>query len=143
MLVVFFLMIRRPPRSTRTDTLFPYTTLFRSAPWHVCHFPRLLLVTCPSQGQRSHKARYAPLPCRAGRPSRSTSTTARWRSTTTPPSRYCAGGAGAQKLALCGCCASPYRRRSRDRQRPALGGRPDETRVGQECVSLCRTLWWP
>src|SRR3546814_1879781 len=29
--VVLFLMIRRPPRSTRTDTLFPYTTLFRSA----------------------------------------------------------------------------------------------------------------
>src|SRR3546814_3584518 len=28
--VVFFLMIRRPPRSTRTGTLFPYTTLFRS-----------------------------------------------------------------------------------------------------------------
>src|SRR3546814_3291785 len=28
--MVFFLMIRRPPRSTRTDTLFPYTTLFRS-----------------------------------------------------------------------------------------------------------------
>src|SRR3546814_12379972 len=29
-LIFFFLMIRRPPRSTRTDTLFPYTTLFRS-----------------------------------------------------------------------------------------------------------------
>src|SRR3546814_3460179 len=29
--VLFFLMIRRPPRSTRTDTLFPYTTLFRSS----------------------------------------------------------------------------------------------------------------
>src|SRR3546814_4771216 len=27
----FFLRLRRPPRSTRTDTLFPYTTLFRSA----------------------------------------------------------------------------------------------------------------
>src|SRR3546814_18774865 len=27
---LFFLMIRRPPRSTRTDTRFPYTTLFRS-----------------------------------------------------------------------------------------------------------------
>src|SRR3546814_12136565 len=26
----FFFMLRRPPRSTRTDTLFPYTTLFRS-----------------------------------------------------------------------------------------------------------------
>src|SRR3546814_9858862 len=30
MFFCFFLMIRRPPRSTRTDTLFPYTTLFRS-----------------------------------------------------------------------------------------------------------------
>src|SRR3546814_9142573 len=28
-------MIRRPPRSTRTDTLFPYTTLFRSAERHI------------------------------------------------------------------------------------------------------------
>src|SRR3546814_20024226 len=33
LLCLFFcLMIRRPPRSTRTDTLFPYTTLFRSHP---------------------------------------------------------------------------------------------------------------
>src|SRR3546814_1884217 len=30
-LLFFFLIIRRPPRSTRTDTLFPYPTLFRSA----------------------------------------------------------------------------------------------------------------
>src|SRR3546814_2389582 len=29
-------MIRRPPRSTRTDTLFPYTTLFRSVPFSPC-----------------------------------------------------------------------------------------------------------
>src|SRR3546814_17283233 len=28
-------MIRRPPRSTRTDTLFPYTTLFRSHSWYL------------------------------------------------------------------------------------------------------------
>src|SRR3546814_13861680 len=35
-LIFFFLMIRRPPRSTRTDTLFPYTTLFRSV-HHVEH----------------------------------------------------------------------------------------------------------
>src|SRR3546814_2010085 len=33
-----FLMIRRPPRSTRTDTLFPYTTLFRSIEHH--RYPR-------------------------------------------------------------------------------------------------------
>src|SRR3546814_20611048 len=31
-------MIRRPPRSTRTDTLFPYTTLFRSVDWEVLPF---------------------------------------------------------------------------------------------------------
>src|SRR3546814_1896409 len=37
MLFVFF-MIRRPPRSTRTDTLFPYTTLFRSGRyWRAYH----------------------------------------------------------------------------------------------------------
>src|SRR3546814_16121336 len=52
MIYFFFLMIRRPPRSTRTDTRFPYTTLFRSkyrpaiivaeqairCPLHVQHF---------------------------------------------------------------------------------------------------------
>src|SRR3546814_13998173 len=31
-------MLRRPPRSTRTDTLFPYTTLFRSHPWVEANF---------------------------------------------------------------------------------------------------------
>src|SRR3546814_3831892 len=39
-------MIRRPPRSTRTDTLFPYTTLFRSAALPV-RFPVTLPVTFP------------------------------------------------------------------------------------------------
>src|SRR3546814_20600863 len=34
-------MIRRPPRSTRTDTLFPYTTLFRSSRTTWTHFLRL------------------------------------------------------------------------------------------------------
>src|SRR3546814_10642243 len=56
-------MIRRPPRSTRTDTLFPYTTLFRS--------PRL---RCPkSPPHRSPRRRRAGprRPCRqAGRPPR-------------------------------------------------------------------------
>src|SRR3546814_9339360 len=41
--VVFFLMIRRPPRSTRTDTLFPYTTLFRSADAPVARLCRVAL----------------------------------------------------------------------------------------------------
>src|SRR3546814_8843408 len=40
----FFLMIRRPPRSTRTDTLFPYTTLFRSSS---AVTPRTKIVSLP------------------------------------------------------------------------------------------------
>src|SRR3546814_14815400 len=36
----FFFMIRRPPRSTRTDTLFPYTTLFRSRRRRLFHGQR-------------------------------------------------------------------------------------------------------
>src|SRR3546814_14385493 len=44
MIVFFFLMIRRPPRSTRTDTLFPYTTLFRSA---YLQFPRAIVEKPP------------------------------------------------------------------------------------------------
>src|SRR3546814_1076311 len=48
-------MIRRPPRSTRTDTLFPYTTLFRSSDhyqprprpdWRRCHWPCRILEFC-------------------------------------------------------------------------------------------------
>src|SRR3546814_17719685 len=42
-LCVFFLMIRRPPRSTRTDTLFPYTTLFRSGRPLPVAFPVMII----------------------------------------------------------------------------------------------------
>src|SRR3546814_15421845 len=35
LMLIFFLRIRRPPNSTRTDILLPYTTLFRSAPCRV------------------------------------------------------------------------------------------------------------
>src|SRR3546814_15646978 len=46
MCVVFYLMIRRPPRSTRTDTLFPYTTLVRSS--H--HFAVTIVLRSPACG---------------------------------------------------------------------------------------------
>src|SRR3546814_13778338 len=51
----FFLMIRRPPRSTRTDTLFPYTTLFRSEThfrraWHGDRAARPAQLRRPSTG---------------------------------------------------------------------------------------------
>src|SRR3546814_2855177 len=55
-------MIRRPPRSTRTDTLFPYTTLFRSAKWN--GVPRRLRTTCWLAGWVLHTilnaCRWAP-----------------------------------------------------------------------------------
>src|SRR3546814_5105749 len=40
-------MIRRPPRSTRTDTLFPYTTLFRSTQWTAAHLGYQLRLGTP------------------------------------------------------------------------------------------------
>src|SRR3546814_11343500 len=48
----YFLMIRRPPRSTRTDTLFPYTTLFRSDHDQSDHEPHL-----PTWSGRAQKLR--------------------------------------------------------------------------------------
>src|SRR3546814_2680652 len=48
-------MIRRPPRSTRTDTLFPYTTLFRSSPSR-SHSPRLGGSVAHGQGWPSHSS---------------------------------------------------------------------------------------
>src|SRR3546814_11216361 len=44
LIVFFFLRIRRPPRSTRTDTRFPYTTLFRSLAPAGTRIDRVLLV---------------------------------------------------------------------------------------------------
>src|SRR3546814_14247901 len=44
---MFFLMIRRPPRSTRTDTLFPYTTLFRSNAESADENPVKAIELCP------------------------------------------------------------------------------------------------
>src|SRR3546814_11153486 len=55
---VCFLMIRRPPRSTRTDTLFPYTTLFRS------RFRTFVELACPltlRRGLDSKSACYSKL----------------------------------------------------------------------------------
>src|SRR3546814_12816753 len=58
--IFFFLMIRRPPRSTRTDTLFPYTTLFRSGPGTqhapIVERPRLPLVGEPDDALRQPDA---------------------------------------------------------------------------------------
>src|SRR3546814_7958938 len=53
---IFFLMIRRPPRSTRTDTLFPYTTLFRSLSLLSLLFSILFLASHGRRDRAAHDA---------------------------------------------------------------------------------------
>src|SRR3546814_127380 len=64
-------MIRRPPRSTRTDTLFPYTTLFRShgAPAVSCSDPRRTdwLHIATEERTSRREDRYGPFPIPTGR----------------------------------------------------------------------------
>src|SRR3546814_11185040 len=108
-------MIRRPPRSTRTDTLFPYTTLFRSV-------------------LDRHLA-----PCRTALPDPRD----RLCLLVGPRRRAAAAlvfGAFAAGLRLCRCGAAgrglAVLRDADDRGEPA--GRSEERRVGKECVSQCR-----
>src|SRR3546814_1401983 len=54
-------MIRRPPRSTRTDTLFPYTTLFRSAPNCASSGARKMAALARRQSSGTSRSRSVPL----------------------------------------------------------------------------------
>src|SRR3546814_15188467 len=102
-------MQRRPPRSTRTDTLFPYTTLFRSdRRRHGASWPP------QSAGQRTWQVAEGTV-CRI-------------------------------RGQVFGRCAVAPRRRQvstgffdRCRSRRQTPARSEEPRVGQECVSTCRT----
>src|SRR3546814_14899198 len=121
----FFLMIRRPPRSTRTDTLFPYTTLFRSNARG-----SLGIGSFPPPGP---VARFSSR--RARRPSGG-----RFR----PPDPRPPDPGPGQGLRS---------RQLHPRQRPAGRGgseppradrapRTAERRVGEECVSTLNSRWW-
>src|SRR3546814_16055216 len=108
----FFLMLRRPPRSTRTYTLFPYTTLFRS-----------VLV------ELEHARGLVPGVELA------------------PAFRILGGDAGG---AMVGVAAQ--RLDAAEREHEAARGvapvrahrhRSDERRVGNACVSTCRSRWSP
>src|SRR3546814_15296649 len=112
----FFLMIRRPPRSTRTDTLFPYTTLFRSL----------------RPGQRLADlgaAQRVGVMQRVGGVFRGgdgfllldVPQHFRWR----------LGAGGHEELV------------SQAVDRALLAGRSEERRVGKEWVSTCRSRWSP
>src|SRR3546814_20491033 len=86
----FFLMIRRPPRTTRTDTLFPYTTLFRShadcVPASKEHDHGELRMLLAQELRSVHWSRYLPLPLQSTRGQCSGAATGENRCPSPPPS---------------------------------------------------------
>src|SRR3546814_17148757 len=114
----FFLMIRRPPRSTRTDTLFPYTTLFRSARSSAAlpHGLRRRRLQPENEGAEQVGIRTGGSEGNAD----AASTFYDARSDLEQPQAQ--GG----KLRAC-----------------QSSGRSEERRVGKECVSTCRSRWSP
>src|SRR3546814_15701449 len=115
----FFLMIRRPPSSTRSTPLFPYTTLFRSpltfAPvggsgaslavtrWRPPGDPKAVVLL--AHGYAEHAGRYDPVAARL--------------------------------------TAAGYAVYAVDHWGHGRSDRSEERRVGKECVSTCRSRWSP
>src|SRR3546814_16196346 len=113
-------MIRPPPRSTRTDTLFPYTTLFRSYPDRFRSFDRIRRIELLSLLLllRRWGARLMAM---------STDHTAEVPGFSVPVHR-----ALTEHILLGGAPRAI-----------AILNRSDERRVGKECVSTCRSRWSP
>src|SRR3546814_15349352 len=111
-------MIRRPPRSTRTDTLFPYTTLFRSAiglsPASIALFANSPLESGAVTGFKEHRMTL-------------------WERVF-GPARF----SGDMLL-----CRYPERPFYDLRDFFLWMFRSEERRVGKECVSTCRVRWSP
>src|SRR3546814_15211050 len=144
-------MIRRPPRSTRTDTLFPYTTLFRSysacARRRTCRHPDELHGALPTA---NHKRR--AYPNRQNRPFWRpiqdewhavgfVSVLKTWGLRKTENERRRA--TKADRNALLSFCLSvdPQSRGFTFGARSQT--RSEERRVGKECVRPCKSRWTP
>src|SRR3546814_17832984 len=111
-------MIRRPPRSTLTDTLFPYTTLFRS-------LRRLRNQPVGGRGQISISAGLGP-------PHTPAKLVKLRQPKAVRPMNDKRIGAWNIKPAL-----------HDGRGKQHIIARSEERRVGKECVSTCRTRWSP
>src|SRR3546814_12589084 len=110
-------MIRRPPRSTRTDTLFPYTTLFRSG------VPEADLAVVGPSTQAGTEFTF--------KPSQQTFTMVEFDFATLE-----------HRLRELAFLNSGVRIVLND-ERTAEARRSEERRVGKECVSTCRSRWSP
>src|SRR3546814_17272676 len=131
--VVFFLIIRRPPRSTRTDTLFPYTTLFRSIE---VSFPR-----------RRHDISCGSFGGRPGSGVRGAGNISNRRA------RLASQLDELRKTLALGLQLRPERLDEIEDEGPQAlgigelparlpaGWRPEARRVGNECVRTCRARW--
>src|SRR3546814_14206674 len=113
-------MIRRPPRSTRTDTLLPYTTLFRSLKGGRQHHERQIRDKEQAKHDGKHRVGNSAFPGQgkntASMPDGKVNTPRQSKAEDRDQSRY----------------------RSLIRQQ-----RSEERRVGKECVSTCRSRWSP
>src|SRR3546814_20377040 len=123
-------MIRLPPGPTRTDTLFPYTTLFRSQQARL--YPRLYErfprdEECPRGAQRARALQDGGQ--RGDRPGRRSPPDRAGRA------RNLAGGGGGGEG---GIEQGRFRRDGR-----AAPERSEARRVGKESVSTCRSRWPP
>src|SRR3546814_12381268 len=129
-------MIRRPPRSTRTDTLFPYTTLFRSSDADI-------LTVCkegrPVASVLNLYHRGAVLPYWGGG-------TQEARGLRANDMMYFALMSHARSR---GCTRFDFGRSNvgpgadQLKQHWGFDPRSEERRVGKECISTCRTRWSP
>src|SRR3546814_15075179 len=111
-------MLRRPPRSTRTDTLFPYTTLFRSAGRRRRRRFRLGRVA-REEGSGIQRAR--------------------------PEDRVDAVLAQRHRdiLQVAAPEGDALQCQARETLAAGAGHRSEESRVGKECVSTCISRWSP
>src|SRR3546814_16557105 len=131
----FFLMKRRPPKSTRTDTLFPYTTLFRSTGLGVVAASDGL---CSVRGAVGRQAALARCTTRLGG--------------ICHRSGHLAGGdlgAPSRRRTCRGDLALDRQRRFRlplllgSLWRSRIPRRSQERRVGKDGDSTCSSRWWP
>src|SRR3546814_11561395 len=118
-------MIRRPPRSTRTDTLFPYTTLFRSVFDGRNRLDAVLAEISENSDESGTQfapdlGKFGPVHKRGLHVAQLPNSYSKFRF---PRVRsYCSKGKQSVML------AQP---------------RSEERRVGKECVSTYRSGWWP
>src|SRR3546814_14183103 len=153
--VFFFLMVRRPPRPTRTDTPFPYTTLFRSSCATIAANARLkepgpgwspggaiwATAASPSCGGSTDERRSPPQGPRCSRsPAQAAAATAGPGRTGVlgPLSGWAPPFPEVPELWFVAASAALHVRALR-----IAGLRSEERRVGKECVSTCRTRWSP